>query len=181
MNVLALAPMVLSWACAAAAPPATFDPVTFTLNVMKEPPVGQLPRTEQAFRWVWLRSFHPPVVVRVQKQGSQATIVVRMLDRAYGLGPDGVRAAKLVVDRRRGLTADEWDSLVELRRLGFWAQAATEPEVMGVDGADWIMDGNAWGERHAVTRWSPESGPFRELCLAMLKLSGISVRAEDVY
>jgi hypothetical protein len=71
--------------------------------------------------------------------------------------------------------------MVELRRLGFWAQAATETEVMGVDGADWIVDGVAWGERHAVTRWSPESGPFRELCLAMLKMSGITVKAEDVY
>jgi hypothetical protein len=161
--------------------PATDDPVTVWLLAMREPAIGRLPETDQAFRWVWLRSFHPPVVVRVERQGSRAFVAVKMLDRAYGLGPDGVRASRLSVDRRRPLADQEWESLAELRRAGFWLQSSSESEQFGVDGADWIMDGVAWGERHTVKRWSPESGPFRDLCLAMLKLSGVAIKPDDIY
>jgi hypothetical protein len=178
---LLLAATVLACAAVDEPPPPLDDPVTFALLAMQEPPVGHLAESDQAFRWVWLRSFHPPVVVRVQKQGSEASIVVKMLDKPYGAGPDGLRVSKLAINEHRRLNANEWDSLVELRRAGFWAQPSTEPEVLGVDGADWIMDGVAWGERHSVARWSPQRGPFRDLCMAMLKLSGITVRPEDVY
>ena len=172
---------LLCGCCAGDVPAAASDPVSMTLAALLEPPVGQLPEGDQVFRWTWLRSFHPPVVVTVKKQGGAATMRVKALDWPYTLGPEGARVGKLAIDRQRRLTDAEWDSLARLRRAGFWVQAEETREPAGADGAYWILDGVAWGERHRVSRWSPGAGPFRELCVAMLKLSGLAVRSTDIY
>jgi len=158
-----------------------YDAVSDTLYVMQEPPIGKLTGFERAFRFLWLRSFHKPILVQVEKVGGQQFLIVKMLDRAWGLGVDGVHIGKLTYNRRRALTDAEWQGLADLRPDGFWKQASNEPPPGGTDGADWILEGVSWGEHHIVTRWCPEPGPFRELCLAMVKLSGVTLAPEEIY
>ena len=108
-------------------------------------------------------------------------VVVKMLDRPWTIGVNGAEVGKLTVNRRRAMSEVEWQNLADLRREGFWKQAGSDPDTDGVDGADWILEGSSWGEHHIVRRWSPEGGPFRDLCLAMLKLSGLAVAPDQIY
>jgi hypothetical protein len=158
-----------------------YDATADTLYVMQEPPIGKLAGFERAFRFLWLRSFHKPILVQVEKAGRRQLLTVKMLDRPWGLGVDGVHIGKLTHSVRRALTDAEWQRLADLRPDGFWKQASTEPPSGGTDGADWILEGVSWGEHHVVTRWCPESGPFRELCLEMLKLSAVRLTPEEIY
>jgi hypothetical protein len=177
-----IVPVLLAVAVSADSPTRVdaIDPIADTLQVMQEPPIGHLP-AQRAFRFLWMRSFHEPIVVTVEKGASGQVLTVKMLDRPWSLGVDGVHIGKLTYDRRRALTDSEWQRLADLRPEGFWKQAAAEPETEGVDGAYWILDGVSWGERHSVKRWSPTAGPFRELCLAMLNLSGLTIAPDKVY
>lgn len=155
--------------------------VSDTLRVMHERPFGELGASERALRFLWLRSFHRPILIRVEKQSGTQFLTVKMLDGPWRIGVDGVRLSKLTYQRRRALTAGEWKALAQLTQDGFWKQAASEPVPGGPDGADWIVEGVERGRYHAVARWNPERGPFRELCLAMLGLSAIPLTPDETY
>lgn len=41
------------------------------------------------------------------------------------------------------------------------------------DGTEWVLDGRSGDRYHIVFRGSPEAGRFRELCLLLLRLTGV--------
>jgi len=74
------------------------------LTAMAEPPLPHLAATGlEVYRFLYLRSFHHPVVVRVQETAEGHVLVVKELD---GLG--GYEPGKLIVDRQRRLDSAEW-------------------------------------------------------------------------
>jgi hypothetical protein len=155
--------------------------VSDTLAAMHERPIGKLASSERAFRFLWLRSFHKPILIGIEEQGHAQFLTVKMLDRPWGIGVGGVQIGKLTHSHRRPLTEAEWRSVAELGVPSFWRRAASEPESRGVDGADWILEGVNGGEHQILTRWCPAPGAFREVCLAMLRLSGVAVAPNEVY
>jgi hypothetical protein len=55
------------------------------------------------------------------------------------------------------------------------------------DGAQWILEGTKGNDYHVVNRQSPDdnfhrnAGKYRELCLHILKLSGLDLKKEKIY
>jgi hypothetical protein len=138
----------------------------------------QVLRAEESYRFLWLRSFHHPVAVRVWRSGDEHFLVVKQLDGAGGYAP-----GKLSVNRTRPLSKDEWDEFVRLLDgICYW-QMPTEDSRLGNDGAQWILEGMKDGRYHVVDRWSPDGGDYRAACLHLLKLSGLGVNPKgvDVY
>ena len=131
----------------------------------------------EAYRFTWLRSFHHPVAVRIWKCGSVRFIAVKELNGAGGYEPE-----KIIFERKRELTPDEWREF--MRRLDdscYWQLSTRDDDVVGTDGAQWIFEGFNAGRYHVVDRWSPQSGSYRELCLYVLKLSGLKVNGSELY
>ena len=122
----------------------------------------------ESYRFLWLRSFNHPVAVRIWKCGSVRFISVKELDGAGGYEP-----GKLKLDRKRELTPDEWREFMRHLDDSCYWQLPTREDDAGLDGAQWIFEGVKGGRYHVVDRWSPESGSYRELCLYVLKLSGL--------
>jgi hypothetical protein len=121
----------------------------------------------ETFRFTWLRTFHPPVVVRVEIDGQNGRLIGKQLSGAGGYDP-GHLARK--VERR--LTA------VEIERL-YGLIAKTRPFEMGLpgcelgtDGAVWIIEGIDRMGYHFVKRWSPDGGPVREVGDYLISLTG---------
>ena len=134
--------------------------------------------TGESYRFLWLRSFHHPVAVRVWSSGDEHFLVVKQLDGAGGYAP-----GRLSVNRTRPLSKDEWDEFVRLLDgICYW-QLPTEDSRLGNDGAQWILEGVKDGRYHIVDRWSPDGGDYRAACLYLLKLSGLGVNPKgvDVY
>lgn len=123
----------------------------------------------EALRFTWLRSFHPPVIVRVEWASTgAATLTATMLSGAGGYEPGGVSSTT-----SRTLTQDEVERLLVLRRA-----ALREPPVdctMMLDGARWIVEAAGPDGYHYVNRQSPETGAVRELGLALLGFTGWAV------
>lgn len=142
------------------------------LLAMNEPSLScGAPSSDEAYRFLWLRSFHQPIAVRVSRAGRSYELVATALSGAGGYEP-----GRVVQRVRRELTEDEWRRVTHaLQRISFWQMSANPPtEEIGVDGAQWIIEGRS-ASYHVVDRWSGDDGVAAVGDL-FLDLSDIRVR-----
>lgn len=103
----------------------------------------------EAYRLTWVRTFHNPVIARVQQLGTTASW--RAL--RYG-GMGGYDAGAVEEDRSGELTPDEWTRLVTtVDSVSFWSvpDALVDGELFyGRDGASWLIEGRRSGQYVSV-------------------------------
>src|SRR5262245_42348787 len=124
------------------------------LAAMEEPSLscGALEDTE-AYRFLWLRSSHNPIAVRVFRRGVDYSLEAVILDGNGGYEPGHV-------SRRvtKTLSRDQWQAVIAgLEGVQFW-QMATQCDELGLDGAQWIVEARRGGRYHIVDRWSGNHG-----------------------
>ncbi len=132
----------------------------------------------EVYRFLWLRTFHHPIFVKVERGQNEVKLFTKELDGAGGYEP-----GKVLRINNHILTKDEWCKfLALLEKANYW-KLPTENEVLGNDGAEWILEAVKGGRYHAVDRWSPKKGEYREVCIYLLKLSGVDVDKlkDDLY
>ena len=128
------------------------------LRAAQEEPIYLPPprRLRATFRFTWLRSFHHPVVVRVDElQDGEHVLTAKELsgEGGYAFG---------VVDRQvvRPLSQVEATALDNLVAEKHVLDLADTDCKLGVDGARWIIESRTEGGRYRyVNRWAPKEGP----------------------
>jgi hypothetical protein len=129
----------------------------------------------EAYRFLWGRSFHDPVSVRIEGSKGGAKVIAVELIEAHSAEPGTIRRR-----RERALSSGAWSQVQEaIRAANFW-ETPTQDDYRELDGATWILEGYRGGVYHVVKRWGP-SGPFRTACEAVLRASGFSFPADEVY
>lgn len=164
------------------------------LKAMKEENLkDQSATTIEAYRFLWLRTWHHPIAVRLENAGGRYQIVVKQLS-----GKGGYQPGKLVLDSSRELTRDEWLAVTSrISKCGFWEMPTEEqPYVTSegyhlytniLDGAAWILEGVRGDQYHIVDRQSPDDsehrklGNYREVGLHILEISGLELKDEEIY
>jgi hypothetical protein len=129
------------------------------------------------YRFLWLRSFHPAVSVRIWKCQQGYCVNAKQLD-SVDKYIDGklVPSAKLAVNSSHPLSADEWSRFLSLlERASFWSLPTVDGGPMAEDGAAWLLEGTNGAKYHVVDRQSPQTGDYREACVYLLKISGLKV------
>jgi len=130
----------------------------------------------ESYRFLWLRSFHHPVVVRLWRSGGKKFLVVKQLDGVGGERTPGT----LLINKTRPISEDEWERLLYLLEQScFWKLPTKNSSPEGEDGAQWLVEGSKEGHYHVVDRWSPKDGSYREIGIYLLKLAGFET--DDVY
>jgi hypothetical protein len=144
-----------------------------------------------AYRFLWLRSFHRPIAVRVVKTDKGAQLWVRVLGGAGGYDP-----GKLVQARTFQVSPHQWDSIsVLVLAAKIWNLPTAEPirsdtvngqvrYQVGADGAQWILESVDGPRYHVVDRWTPRPDYDRvyyDLCRYLLTLSAIRLTREEIY
>lgn len=128
----------------------------------------------EVYRFTWLRTFHPPVIVRIERHDGTHRLVAKKLD-----GRGGYEPGELVVDRSTGIEAREWRKFKSLvRAASFWSARRDEAtNVVGFDGARWIFEGVRNRTYWARDRWSPDGNrstqPYRQFGIYLLELAGL--------
>jgi hypothetical protein len=162
------------------------------LKALHEPSLWELsqdPKAE-AYRFLWLRSFDHPIAVRlVVRAGGSGWMHVRMTS-----GQGGYEPRRIIRYGVFWLTKAKTQSFLEaLAASDFWnsptlAGANETPPGpdgtvwIGLDGAQWIVEGVKNGQYHVVERWSPQTGDtVRAIGLLALKLGRFRIRAGNVY
>jgi hypothetical protein len=149
------------------------------LRAMHEPSLLDLAKDKSAlaYRFVWLRTFHHPIAVRlfIRPDGTGELTSTEMT------GAGGYNPGVMAHSQTRDVLNDEvirFQAL--LHAIDYWSMPIEGPDA-GLDGAEWILEGVRSGEYHVVTRWSPETGAYREACSYLLELSKFEVNPEQVY
>lgn len=136
------------------------------LCAMGEPPLAIPPAATLVLRFVWLRSFHPAIAVRVERVGPDARLYAVELSGAGGYEP-GLPARR----QERSLSDVDWEVLANLvEQSDFWLLPVTEPG-FGLDGATWLLEISERHRYHLVDRWS--GGELEDVGRQLLALSGL--------
>jgi hypothetical protein len=140
------------------------------LKALQEAPLyaEKIDAKTECYRFTWLRTFHHPVVFRVDVQADgTAQFTIKVADGAGGYEP-----GKLVRNEKRA-----WDErmvkMIRSRFLGekFFEIPAFEEGRLGCDGSEWILECVRDGKYHIVSRWSPESGPVHTLGFQLIEIA----------
>jgi hypothetical protein len=137
---------------------------------------------EPVVRFVWLRSFQHPVVIRLDEMAAGNWRVVTKMGSGTGGGDPGT----LTTRKKRTLAAHDVAAMRALFKPTSWfwstasAQAATAtgdcaPDQTCVtlegDGSQWILEVRAGNRYHYIDRWSPKDGPVRDIGERLIALS----------
>lgn len=150
------------------------------LKALSEPSLLQLASKPscESYRFVWLRTFHHPVVVRLDIRADG----IGELTTKVSNGAGGYKPGQIIQNLSRPLTREQTNMF--LARLGkdkFWELPSYENSG-GNDGSQWIIEGVKDGKYHVVDRWTPNEGPVRELGLALaLGLAELKIPKNEVY
>ncbi|HVJ92159.1 MAG TPA: hypothetical protein VM580_20305 [Labilithrix sp.] len=151
------------------------------LSAMHEPSLVQLAmRGETAMRFLWLRTFHQPIAVRVQRAEEGARLVATRLS---GMG--GYEPGSIDLRRERELGAQECQRVEAALDDAAFETIPPDVNTLGADGAQWIIERAKGGEYRIVDRWSPEAkgdaGGFRRACETFLALAGEDFVTGSIY
>ena len=148
------------------------------LKAMNELPLASLVDEDETYRFLWLRSFHRPVMIHVWRAGDRYFSVVKRLNGRGGYAP-----GTFDLYWARSLSVNDWDAfMLHLEHSQYWAMP-TRNTLMAEDGAQWILEGYREGRYHVVDRQSPEEGAYRDACLFLLRQSGLlaEIPAHEIY
>jgi len=140
---------------------AEVDRDTYLLKKLEEPPLfrkAQNPSNE-AYRFLWLRTFHNPVAVRMEVQPDGTSLLtVKAADGEAGF-PRTVK--KLIQNSTCSLSRAQTEAFQKkVTTEGFWKTASRDrgkPAATDCDG--WILEGLRSGDYHVVERAIPNTLP----------------------
>lgn len=129
--------------------------------------VDSRPERSGIFRFLWVRSFHDPIVIRIDRF-PDGTAFLTAKQRAGGTGFQG-RDRSL----RRALTSVEGEQLRSALVVTRVLNQRPKTCESGADGAVWLIEATEGaGDYTYVSRWSPQDGPTREFGEFLIGLTG---------
>jgi len=145
----------------------------------------------ESYRFLWLRSFHHPVAIRVDINHDGTSLLTTKISDGKG----GYEPGKLIVNRKRRLTKEQTSWFLDrTRELDFWSLPTYERQIeqigpngektvtVQLDGARWVLEGIKDKKYQIVDRWSPENGAVHTLGIIMLiDLAKLKILYQDVY
>lgn len=133
-------------------------------------------RSVVAYRFLWLRTFHHPIVIRLTiLPDGTGSMTSKMTS-----GAGGYDAGAMIWNKSFDISkaqAEQFSSM--LQKAAFWTSSIGGGG--GPDGAQWVMEGIQGGVYHIADRWSPQKDDYESMCLFLLSLSKIEVNAKDIY
>lgn len=150
------------------------------LFALKEPILKDYQGSKEIYRFTWLRSFHHPVSIRLEKKQDVIKLFTKVSNGAGGYGP-----MELIIDKSADVSLEEYNSLVQkVNDTKFW-DLQTEIKDGGTDGAEWIVEIVKNGNYHIVTRNTPfeeRHGNYRIIGEYLISLAKLEKKeTEHIY
>ncbi len=146
------------------------------LFAMKEPILFKEKSQAEIYRFTWLRTFHNPIVIRIEKLANSYMLYWKL---SNGLG--GYEPGVLTINKEKIIDKKIW--VIFNRKViesNFW-NLETEKEALGTDGSQWILEGKNSKQYHVVDRWTPTEGKYYECCDFLIGLTDLNIKGDDKY
>ncbi len=147
------------------------------LNGCNESVLYKYKGEDEIYRFTWLRSFHAPVVIKIQKHHFDFILTAKKMMPAYKDYPE-----ELNISDSGFISWFKWYTFKsKLDKISFWNMPMDDPEEQGMDGARWVLEGFKDGQYHFIDRWSAKGSAFGKACLYLIKISNLKIKDEDIY
>lgn len=164
----------------------------------KEPLLFNYYRGYDCYRFLWLRSFHPPVIFTIARNENNFWLVTKKLNKQPDHiqmafvqleedSPDDTitvkklskpdRYAFITFQETKKLEEKDWNEFVRLlNNCSFWN---TQPykEVFSLDGSEWVFEAHLKRQYYFVKQTNPQGNYFKAGEF-LIKLSGLK---EPIY
>ena len=152
-----------------------------TLRSMDQGPIYGTNDTndEQTYRFLWLRSFHDPITLKLSIFASgDALLTVNVLQNpGIEEWQDKLWVQEIQIERE--MVASFLNTLDE---INYWnLPSADADKSMQHDGAQWILEGKDGDKYHVVDRWSIGEDEIKMACLKLIEFSGLELSEEEIY
>ena len=142
-----------------------------------EPVLYNYQSSDEIYRFTWLRSFHLPVVIKIQKHQFDFIFTAKKLMPAYKDYPE-----ELKISDSGFISWFKWYTFKnKLDKISFWNMSMDDPEEQGMDGGRWVLEGFKDGQYHFIDRWSAKGSDFGKACLYLIKISNLEISDKDIY
>lgn len=147
------------------------------LRAMNESVLFEGKINKEIFRFTWLRTFHNPVVIRIEKENDSVNLFYKMTDGAGGYEP-----GEIVIDSRKKLALNDWQKFIQLvDSCHFWSTMPCEKLMKGLDGSQWILEGATNDYYQVVDEWMPGKGSYYDCCNFLIELTGLKIKKKEKY
>jgi hypothetical protein len=151
------------------------------LRALQEPSLFALTKTpsSESYRFLWLRTFHHPVSVRVDcKPDGSSIVIAKITSGAAGYDPGIVSQTS-----SHTMTKEQTQAFLKhVAAANFWQMPSQDYERGGADGAQWVIEGVKNGNYHLVDRWTPESGAVHDLGMIFaFELGQLPIPKSEIY
>ena len=140
---------------------------------LKEPILKNYQGDKEIYRFTWLRTFHHPVSLRLEKQGDIIKLFTKVCNGASGYDPK-----QLIFDTTINATTEQFKTLLQkIDNINFWNLTTEQRDETGKDGSEWIIEAIKDNKYHMVTRWTPSverQGNFRSVGEYLISIAGLN-------
>ncbi|MGE5432963.1 MAG: hypothetical protein ACM3QX_17920 [Syntrophomonadaceae bacterium] len=166
--------------------------------VLREPLLYNYYLDKDIIRLLWLRSFHRPVMIKIEKEGDAVTLTTKILNThpdfstpkstikfipplkrsmhrgKYGFEEIPIPPQKIDVhidlNKTTTLSLKEWDTMMQkLNEIDFFNMKPYDREI-GLDGSNWLLETHLGDRYYYAFRHSPHDS-FQECCEYLIGLS----------
>lgn len=147
------------------------------LKALKEPILFNKSVKKEIYRLTWLRTFHNPVAIRIEKSEGGYTLFWKLCDGAGGYEP-----GQLIINKSKKITQEDWDDFQDLlQEIDFWNIETEEKGLEGNDGSQWILEGLGQKGYHVVDRWTPQQNGYYNCGNFLIEMTDLEIPADDKY
>ena len=146
---------------------------------LKEPCLynRSLEKNTVIYRFTWLRSFHNPISIRLEKNEKSAKLYWKIGKGAGGYEPKGIKTGG-----KRYLSVEEFDKFMFFFNNTNFHNLPNETYMLMCDGASWTFEYKTKDCFKAHRTNIPEANKtFKECCLFLLELTNIKVKEREIY
>ncbi len=132
----------------------------------------------ESYRFTWLRTFHNPISIRLEKRNNDYLLFVK---RANGAG--GYNPGQVVQNDTIQITESQWNEVMsKIYNINFWGIPTVEKSDMIVmDGAMWIFEARKENNYNMVYRQTSKGTEINELCMLLLNMSRLKINKKEIY
>ncbi len=167
---------------------------SYELYKMKEPVLFNYSLGKEIYRFTWLRSFHRPVVIKIEKDENNIFISSKMLQwqvnlpffKSYDEHGNEIlydNSIPFEVNKTMIIRKTSFNSFIYLLdqlKITSVPYRPYSPCMIGCDGSEWIFEIQNNSGYYCITRWSPKKGtPLRRIGELLIQMGGFE--DEKVY
>lgn len=141
---------------------ASFSKHLFSLN---EPIIYDTSVNKEVYRFTLLATWGQPRTIRLEKTDEGYIACLKITD---GMG--GYQAGKVIFNKEKIISEENWGLIkTNIDKIKFWDMPSTE-NIIGIDGSEWILEGNYNSKYNVVVWWSPTKGGYYDCCKSITNL-----------